>query len=66
MEAGSSMAVFFFAAPRKKYKLLALRWMTHCSSFIFAVKAEFMTAYRLNFHKEINAQPIWMSEFLYP
>lgn len=60
------MAVFFFAAPRKKYKLLALRWMTHCSSFIFAVKAEHMIDYSLNFHGKTKAQPIWMSEFLYP
>lgn len=38
----------------------------HCASLLLRIKSEFMTAYRLNFHKETNAQPIWMSEFLYP
>ena len=63
------LADFTHARPCKPFceKYLTLpRCMPHYAPLLLQIKSEFMTAYRLNFHKEINAQPIWMSEFHYP
>lgn len=60
--------LFFFNVSRTKYALFAAAVYAalYSSPLLLQIKSEFMTAYRLNFHKEINAQPIWMSEFHYP
>ena len=53
-------------ARERNMRCLLLQCMPHYAPLLLQIKSEFMTAYRLNFHKEINAQPIWMSEFHYP